>query len=83
MIGAGIALMIVGAIAGFALNVDISWLDVQLLGYICLGAGVLVFALGIILSLRRRTATYSTRSGVDPVSGEEFTTRTESGDPLP
>ncbi len=83
MIGAGIALIVLGAIAAFALHLPLTWIDLQLLGYILLGAGVIVLVLGIILSMRRRTTTYSTRAGVDPVSGERFTTRTESDNPLP
>jgi hypothetical protein len=81
-IGTGIALIVVGAIASFALNIQVSWLDLDLLGYILMGAGVVVFVVGIVLSTRRRSATLTTRSGVDPVSGEQVTTRTESEDPL-
>jgi hypothetical protein len=83
VIAGGIALIVLGAIAAFALNIPLTWLDVQLLGYIMLGAGIVVLALGIVFGLRRRTTTLSTRTGTDPVSGEQFMTRTESENPLP
>jgi hypothetical protein len=83
VIGAGIALVVLGAIAAFALHLSVTWLDTQLLGYILLGAGLIVLILGIIFSMRRRTTTYTVRNGVDPASGESFTTRSESDTPLP
>ena len=42
------------AILAFALNVEIAWLDLDLVGYILMGAGVLVFILGLVLLARRR-----------------------------
>ena len=43
-IGAGIALFVIGAILVFAVNVDTTqFVDLDLIGYILMGAGVLVF----------------------------------------
>lgn len=57
-IGASILLIAVGAILAFAVNATIAGLDIQVVGYILILAGIL----GIILSMmvwgpRRRVAT--------------------------
>ncbi|MCS5718567.1 DUF6458 family protein [Herbiconiux sp. CPCC 205763] len=82
-IGGGIALIVIGAILVFALNIQLEWIDLDLVGYILMGAGVLVLIIGIVLLLRRRQSISTTRTGVDPASGEQITRRTtESDDPL-
>ncbi|KDA05683.1 hypothetical protein DC31_14760 [Microbacterium sp. CH12i] len=53
-IGTGIALFVIGAILAFALNVEVTWLDLNLVGYILMGAGVVVFIISLILVARRR-----------------------------
>lgn len=53
-IGTGIALFVIGAILAFALNVELAWLDLNLVGYILMGAGVVVFIISLILVARRR-----------------------------
>lgn len=80
-IGTGIALIVIGAIATFALNIPITWIDLDLVGYILIGAGTIILVVGLILATRRRSATLTTRSGLDPVSGEQYTSRTETTDP--
>ena len=76
-IGAGIALFVIGAILVFAVNVDTTqFIDLDLIGYILMGAGVLVFLLGLVFAFRRRPTAQVTRT-VDPVAGERVT-RTES-----
>ena len=76
-IGAGIALFVIGAILVFAVNVDTTqFVDLDLIGYILMGAGVLVFLLGLVFAFRRRSTAQVTRT-VDPVAGERVT-RTES-----
>jgi hypothetical protein len=80
-IGAGIALFVIGAILVFAVNVDVEFLDLDMIGYILMGAGLVVFLIGIVLMLRRRSTESVTRTS-DPVAGERVT-RTEqssSGD---
>lgn len=53
-IGTGIVLFVIGAILAFAVNVDIAGVDLDLIGYILMGAGVIVFLLGLILMTVRR-----------------------------
>lgn len=81
-IGAGIALIVIGAILGFAVNVEVEFVDLDLIGYILMGAGALVFVLGIILLARRRSTETVSRSAVDPASGQRVTrnSTTTSGD---
>jgi hypothetical protein len=69
-IGLGIFLFVVGAILVWALNIQVEWVDLDLVGYILMGAGALIFVLGLVLLTRRRSSISTTRSAVDPVSGE-------------
>lgn len=75
-IGAGIFLFVVGAILTFALDVDLGWINLDLVGYILMGAGFLVFLLGIVLLMRRRQTDTVTRSAVDPAGQERITRQT-------
>ncbi|MDT3331258.1 MULTISPECIES: DUF6458 family protein [Microbacterium] len=80
-IGTGIVLFVIGAILTFAIDVDVQYVDLDLIGYILMGAGVVVFILGLVLMMRRRSSESTVRT-VDPVAGERVTrseTRT-SGD---
>jgi membrane-bound ClpP family serine protease len=82
-IGGGIALIVIGAILAFALNFQLEWIDLDLVGYILMGAGVVILILGLVLLMRRRQSVSTTRSVVDPASGEQVTRRTsERDDPL-
>ena len=82
-IGGGIALIVIGAILVFALNFQLDWIDLDLVGYILMGAGLLILIIGLVLLLRRRQSVTTTRSAVDPANGEQVTRRTsESDDPL-
>jgi len=60
-IGSGIALFVIGAILAFALNVSLDWIDLNMVGYLLMGAGVLIFLISLVLYGRRRSRT------VDPV----------------
>jgi membrane-bound ClpP family serine protease len=77
-IGAGIALFVIGAILAFAINVDVQWVNLDLIGYILMGAGFLVFVIGIVLVARKRQSVSTTRTVVDPVNGEQVTQRSTS-----
>ncbi len=80
-IGGGIALFVIGAILAFAINLENAWVDLDLIGYILMGAGVLVFIIGIILLARRRQSVSTTRVAADPVTGEAVSQRiTETDD---
>lgn len=54
-IGSGIILFVFGAILVYAVNVQVDWVDLNMVGYILMGAGVLIFLLGLILLARRRS----------------------------
>jgi len=77
-IGTGIVLFVIGAILAFAVNVDVEWINLDLVGYILMGAGVLVFLFGIILLARRRQTETVTRSSVDPTTQERVDRRSTS-----
>ena len=81
-IGLGIFLIVVGAVFAFALNVQVDWIDLQLVGYICLIAGVLVTILGIVLLVRRRQSITTSRTSVDPVAGQRVDSTVSETDPL-
>lgn len=65
-IGTGIVLFVIGAILAFALNVQVEWADLQMIGYILMGAGVLAVLIGVILMARRRRTDVVTRNEATP-----------------
>lgn len=71
-------LFVIGAILTFALNLEVGWINLDLVGYLLMGAGVIVFLIGIILLVRRRQAVTTVQSGVDPASGSTVTERRTS-----
>ena len=75
-IGAGIVLFAIGAIIAFALNVQVDWVNLDMLGYILMGAGVVIFLVGLVLMMRRRRSDVVTHTAVDPVSDSQVTRRT-------
>ena len=81
-IGLGIFLIVVGAVLAFALQVQVDWIDLQLVGYICLIAGVLVTILGIVLLVRRRQSLTTSRTSIDPASGERVDATRSETDPM-
>ncbi|WP_438353029.1 DUF6458 family protein [Microbacterium sp. CJ88] len=84
-IGSGIALFVIGAILAFAVNVDLGgYVDLHLIGYILMIAGAVVFLLSLIFMMRRRSTVSESRTAVDPVNGQQVTTRrtTDNGEPL-
>jgi hypothetical protein len=81
-IGFGIFLFVVGAILVWALNISVDWIDLDLVGYIFMGAGVVIVLIGIALLMRRRSSVSTTRSAVDPVSGEQVTQQRRSVDDI-
>lgn len=84
-IGSGIALFVIGAILAFAVNIDTGgYVNLDLIGYILMGAGALVFLIGLILMVRRRQTETVSRTAVDPASGQRVTrnSTSTSGDPM-
>ncbi len=82
-IGLGIFLFVVGAIMRFALNVQLSWINLQLVGNLLMGAGVVVVIIGVVLMVRKRSTVTTVRTAVDPNSGENVARRETKVDPLP
>jgi hypothetical protein len=81
-IGAGIFLLVVGAILAFAVDLQVAGVDLKTIGYILMLAGLVGVILGIVLITRRRQSVSTTRSAVDPASGEQITRQTTERDPL-
>lgn len=77
-IGTGIVLFVIGAILAFAVNVEVEWVDLDLIGYILMGAGALIFIIGLVLLARRRQTNSVTRTDVDPTAGGQTTRRSTS-----
>lgn len=64
-IGTGIALFVIGAILTFAVNIEAEVINLDLIGYLLMGAGLVVFTIGLVLALRKRQSVTTVRSGVD------------------
>lgn len=69
-IGLGIVLIVIGAILTYALNITVDWIDLQLVGYILMAAGAVVVVIGIVLLARRRRSIATSRTTVDPATGD-------------
>ena len=80
-IGTGIVLFVIGAVLAFAVNLQVEWINLQLVGYLLMGAGLIVFLLGLVFMMRRRSAVTTVQSGVDPASGSTVTERRTSVTP--
>ncbi len=81
-IGSGIALFVIGAVLAFAVNLQNAWVNLDLIGFILMGAGVVVFIISLVLTLRKRSSVETIRE-IDN-SGERITsheTRSDS-DPI-
>lgn len=82
-IGGGIALFVIGAILAFAIHLENAFIDLQLIGYILMGAGVIVTIIGLALLGRRRQTVTTERAVADPVTGESVRSRvTDADDPI-
>jgi hypothetical protein len=64
-IGTGIVLFVIGAILTFALNVQLDWINLDLVGYILMAAGVITFLIGLILLMSRRSRARGTTTVVE------------------
>ncbi|HMM82871.1 MAG TPA: DUF6458 family protein [Terrimesophilobacter sp.] len=84
-IGSGIALFVIGAIATFAINLHNAWVDFDMIGYILMGAGVVVFIISLILVLRKRSSTETVRhidGRGEHVTERETRSDSSTSDPL-
>lgn len=80
-IGSSIFLIALGAILAFAVQADIiSIVDINLVGYILMGVGVIGLIASLLLAApRRQNRVSESRSVVDPATGETIT-RNETRD---
>ena len=76
-IGLGVLLFVIGAVLRFALNVEVAWVDLALVGNILMGAGVVVFVLGLIFTFRKRQTRTTQRTVVGQPDGERQISRTD------
>jgi hypothetical protein len=81
-LGAGIFLLAVGAILAFAVNFDTPGIDLHTIGYILMAAGALGIILGIVLIARKRSSVSTTRTGVDPTTGDRVQRSVRSDDTI-
>jgi Zn-dependent membrane protease YugP len=72
-IGSSIALIVIGAIIAFAVDYQVAGIDLKLIGYILMAAGVILLVISLAVGFGSRRTTTTTRSGVDPASGEQIT----------
>jgi len=64
-IGTGTVLFVIGAILAFAVNIETSVVNLDMIGYLLMGAGFVVFVIGLVLMMRKRQSVTTVRSGVD------------------
>jgi len=81
-IGTGIVLFVIGAVLAFAINLENPVVDLDLIGYILMGAGFVVFVLGMVFMLRKRQSVTTVSSGVG-ANGETVQQRSTSSNDSP
>lgn len=67
-IGSGIFIFVVGLILAFALNIQVTWIDLRITGYILMGAGLVVFAISMFFAFRKRSRSITRQSSIDPTT---------------
>lgn len=78
-IGSSIALVVIGAIVAFAVDLQVAGLNLNLIGYILMAAGAVLLIISVAVAFGGRRTTTMTHAGIDPVSGEQIT-RQDRGD---
>ena len=58
-LGSGIFLVVVGAILAFAVDVNLSGLDLQVVGWICMVAGALAIVLSLVMNAQRANTSHT------------------------
>jgi cobalamin synthase len=57
-IGGGITLIVVGAILAFAVSDSVDAINLAMIGYICMAAGVLALIISLVLNAQRTNTTH-------------------------
>ena len=81
-LGIGIFLIVVGAIIAFAVKANISAVDLTTVGYIVMGAGVVVVLISALLLIPRSRRTRSTAISTDSLGRQYVTERDDRVDGL-
>ena len=81
-IGTGIFIFVVGAILAFAINVQVTWVDLNFVGYLLMGAGIVIFIISLVLVMRKRSSLTTTRTAVDPSNNEQVVQHETKSDTL-
>lgn len=68
--GTGVVLFVIGAILAFAVHLGNGVFSFTTAGYILMLAGAVVFVIGLAVTLVGRRTVTSSRSTVDPASGD-------------
>ncbi len=74
-LGLGIFLVVLGAILSFAVKKDFSGIDLTVVGYILMGAGVLVLILSVAFFMPRTRRARSTAITTDSLGRQYVTER--------
>jgi Domain of unknown function (DUF6458) len=81
-IGSGILLIVIGAVLAFALNLQLAWIDIHLVGYLLMAAGAVVFIISLVLTLKKRQTVVTTHTAVDPDHNEKVVSHSTKSDSL-
>ena len=74
-IGLGVLLIVAGAVLVFAVDTSVSGVDLQMIGWILMGAGVLVIVLSLVVFMPRSRRARSTAVTTDPYGRQSVTER--------
>lgn len=73
-IGSSIFFIALGAILAFAIQAEVNFVDITLVGYILMAVGVIGLIASLLLAApRRQNRVSESRSVVDPTTGETIT----------
>ncbi|PPB48440.1 hypothetical protein C4K88_11850 [Arthrobacter pityocampae] len=73
-IGSSIFFIALGAILAFAIQAEVNFVDITLVGYILMAVGVVGLIASLLLAApRRQNRVSESRSVVDPTTGETIT----------
>lgn len=72
-IGSGIGLLVIGAILAFAVNYTLAGINIALIGWILMIAGIILLIISLAVGLRGRSTSATSRTVIDPASGEQVT----------
>lgn len=77
-IASAVGMVVVGAILAFALNVSTPYIDLRLVGFILMGAGIFMGLWILVASTRGRVT--ETRTSYDPNTASETSRYEERGE---